>query len=127
MGSRFLTQKRAEQRGTWEVANTQSGAVEEKEKNLASHNRNVSMWKVATQDQDSERPTSECEQCKKAWMSAGKTGVVPDETVGHIQSVQCVSQEEVVTAAHNPAVLAGNHGRDHQAWERKEEYRDLGA
>ena len=34
-------------------------------------------------------------------MAAGKTGVVPDETVGHIQSVQCVSQEEVVTAAHN--------------------------
>ena len=30
-----------------------------------------------------------------------KTGAVPDETVGHIQSVQCVSQEEVVTAAHN--------------------------
>ena len=47
------------------------------------------------------RPTSECERCKKAWMVAGKTGVVPDETVGHIQSVQCVSQEEVVTAAHN--------------------------
>ena len=42
------------------------------------------------------RPTSECERCKKAWMAAGKTGAVPDETVGHIQSVQCVSQEEVV-------------------------------
>ena len=35
-----------------EVANKQSGAVEEKEKNLASHNRNVSVWKVATQDQE---------------------------------------------------------------------------
>ena len=34
-------------------------------------------------------------------MAAGKTGAVPDETVGHIQSVQSVSQEEVVTAAHN--------------------------
>ena len=34
-------------------------------------------------------------------MAAGKTGAVPDETVGHIQSMQCVSQEEVVTAAHN--------------------------
>ncbi len=30
----------------------QSGAVEEKKKNLASHNRNVSVWKVATQDQE---------------------------------------------------------------------------
>jgi hypothetical protein len=41
VGSRFLTQKRAEQRGTWKVANEQSchGAVEEKEKNLASPNR----------------------------------------------------------------------------------------
>ena len=47
------------------------------------------------------RPTSECERCKKAWMAAGKTGAVPDETVGHIQSVQCVNKEEVVTAAHN--------------------------
>jgi ribonuclease HI len=47
------------------------------------------------------RPTSECERCRKAWTAAGKTGAVPDETVGHIQSVQCVSQEEVVTAAHN--------------------------
>ena len=27
-------------------------SLEEKEKNLASHNRNVSMWKVATQDQE---------------------------------------------------------------------------
>ena len=34
-------------------------------------------------------------------MAVGKTGAVPDETVGHMQSVQCVSQEEVVTAAHN--------------------------
>jgi hypothetical protein len=34
-------------------------------------------------------------------MSVGNTGAVPDETVGHIQSVQCVSQERVVTAAHN--------------------------
>ena len=52
VGSRFLTQKRAEQRGTSEVANKQSGAVEEKKKNLASHNRNVAVWKVATQDQE---------------------------------------------------------------------------
>ena len=42
----FLLRKR----GTWEVANKQSGAVEEKEKNLASHNRNVPVWKVAIQD-----------------------------------------------------------------------------
>ena len=33
-------------------------------------------------------------------MAAGKTGAVPDVTVGHIQSVQCVSQE-VVAAKHN--------------------------
>jgi hypothetical protein len=46
-------------------------------------------------------PMRECEQCRKAWVAAGKIGAVPDETVGHIQSVQCVSQEEVVTAAHN--------------------------
>jgi hypothetical protein len=100
--SRFLTQKRTEQRGTWKVANEQSGAVEEKKKNLASHNRNVHVWKVSTQDQETatERK-SECERCRKAWMSAGKIGTVPDETVGHIQSVQCVSQEEAVTAAHN--------------------------
>ena len=26
------------------------------------------------------RPTSECERCKKAWMTAGKTGSVQDET-----------------------------------------------
>ena len=51
-GSRVFAQERAEQGDTWEVANKQSGAVEEKEKNLASHNRNVSMWKVATQDQE---------------------------------------------------------------------------
>jgi hypothetical protein len=53
VGSRFLTQKRAEQGGTWEVADKQSGAVEKKKKNLASHhdNRNVSVWKVAAQDQ----------------------------------------------------------------------------
>jgi hypothetical protein len=50
VSSRFLNQKRAEQRGTWKVANEQSGAVEEKEKNLASHNRNVPVWKVATQE-----------------------------------------------------------------------------
>ena len=52
VGSRFLTQKRAEQRGTWKVANKQSGAVEEKKKNLASHNENVPVWKVAIQDQE---------------------------------------------------------------------------
>ena len=34
-------------------------------------------------------------------MAAGKTGAVPDETVGHIQSVRCVSQEKVVTVAQN--------------------------
>ena len=34
-------------------------------------------------------------------MAAGKTGAVPDETVGRIQRVQCARQEEVVTAAHN--------------------------
>ena len=34
-------------------------------------------------------------------MAAGKTGAVLDETVDHIQSVQCVSQEDVVTAAVN--------------------------
>ena len=47
------------------------------------------------------RPTRECERCRKACMASGKTSAVPDETVGHIQSVQCASQEEVVTAAHN--------------------------
>jgi hypothetical protein len=46
-------------------------------------------------------PTSECKRCRKAWMAAGKTGAVPDETVGHIQSVLCVSQGDVVTATHN--------------------------
>jgi hypothetical protein len=34
------------------VANKQSGAVEENEKNLASHNRNVPVWEVAIQDQE---------------------------------------------------------------------------
>ena len=34
-------------------------------------------------------------------MEAGKTGAVPDETVGHIQSILCVSQGDVVTATHN--------------------------
>ena len=52
----------------------------------------------------------------------GRSLAVPDETVGHIQSVQCVSQEEVVTALSAQSVLAGDHGRDHQAWERKEKY-----
>jgi hypothetical protein len=37
------------------------------------------------------QPTSEGERCRKAWMASGKTGTVPDETVGHIQIVQCVT------------------------------------
>ena len=73
--------------------------MEEKKKNLASHNRNVPVWKVAIQDQ--EEANKRVERCKKAWMAASKTGAGPDETVGHIQSVQCVSKEDVVTAAHN--------------------------
>ena len=50
----FLLRKgpAAEQRGTWEGANKQRGAVKERKKNLASHNRNVSVWKVATQDHE---------------------------------------------------------------------------
>jgi hypothetical protein len=50
--SGFSTQERAEQRGTWEVANKQSCAVEEKKKNLASYYRNVPVWKVASQDRE---------------------------------------------------------------------------
>ena len=42
--------------GKW-LTNTRITAVEEKKKNLASHNRNVSVWKVAIQDQLRKRPT----------------------------------------------------------------------
>ena len=46
---------------------------------------------------------AECILCKKAYEENGGSwkGVLPKETIGHIQSAGCLGQKEVVTAAHN--------------------------
>ena len=99
VGSRLLTQKRAEQRGTWKVATNRAVLWKRRRRTLQVITRTFPCGKWLHKIK--KRPTSECKQCKKAWMAAGKTGTVPDKTVDHIQGVQCASQEEVVMAAHN--------------------------
>ena len=49
---------------------------------------------------------AECILCKKAHEENGGSwkGVLPKETIGHIQSVGCLGQKEVVTAAHNACI-----------------------
>ena len=43
-----------------------------------------------------------CTLCKKAHEERGSSwnGELPKETIGHVQSVGCLGQKEVVTAAH---------------------------
>jgi ribonuclease HI len=49
---------------------------------------------------------AECILCKKASEENGGSwkGVLPKETIGHIQSAGCLGQKEVVTAAHNACI-----------------------
>jgi hypothetical protein len=49
---------------------------------------------------------AECILCKKAYEENGGSwkGVLPKETIGHIQSAGCLGQKEVVTAAHNACI-----------------------
>ncbi len=49
---------------------------------------------------------AECILCKKAHEENGGSwkGVLPKETIGHIQSAGCLGQKEVVTAAHNACI-----------------------
>ena len=47
-----------------------------------------------------------CTLCKKAHEERGSSwnGELPKETIGHVQSVGCLGQKEVVTAAHNACI-----------------------
>jgi hypothetical protein len=49
---------------------------------------------------------AECILCKKAYEENGGSwkGVLPKETIGHIQSAGCLGQKEVITAAHNACI-----------------------
>jgi hypothetical protein len=49
---------------------------------------------------------AECTLCKKAHEESGSSWnrEVPKETIGHIQSVGCLGQKEVVTAVHNACI-----------------------
>ena len=49
---------------------------------------------------------AECILCKKVHEENGGSwkGVLPKETIGHIQSAGCLGQKEVVTAAHNACI-----------------------
>jgi len=55
------------------------------------------------------KETAECILCKKAYEENGGSwkGVLPKETIGHIQSAGCLGQKEVVTAAHNACIRGG--------------------
>jgi hypothetical protein len=50
--------------------------------------------------------TASCTLCQKAYEESGSSwnGELPKETIGHIQSVGCLGQKEVVTAAHNACI-----------------------
>ena len=49
---------------------------------------------------------AECTLCRKAHEESGSSWnrELPKETIGHIQSVGCLGQKEVVTAAHNACI-----------------------
>ena len=49
------------------------------------------------------RKTAECMLCQKA-RGSSRSGELPKETIGHIQSAGCLGQKEVVTAAHNACI-----------------------
>jgi hypothetical protein len=50
--------------------------------------------------------TAACTLCQKAYEESGSSwnGELPKETIGHIQSAECLGQKEVVTAAHNACI-----------------------
>jgi hypothetical protein len=52
------------------------------------------------------RKIAACIMCQKAREECGGSwnGELPKETIGHIQSVGCLGQKEVVTAAHNTCI-----------------------
>ena len=52
------------------------------------------------------RATAECELCRRSKENSegGAQGVVPTESIGHIQSAGCAGQSEAVTAAHNKCI-----------------------
>ena len=52
------------------------------------------------------KETAECTLCKKAHEESGSSWnrELPKETIGHIQSVGCSGQKEVVIAAHNACI-----------------------
>ena len=52
------------------------------------------------------RATAECELCRRSKENSegGAPGVVPTESIGHIQSAGCAGQSEAVTAAHNKCI-----------------------
>jgi hypothetical protein len=62
--------------------------------------------------------TAECTLCKKAHEESGSSWnrELPKETIGHIQSVGCLGQKEVVTVVHNACIREllqeiGGHGK----------------
>ena len=50
------------------------------------------------------RKTAACMLCQKA-RGSSRSGELPKETIGHIQSAGCLGQKEVVTAAHNACII----------------------
>jgi hypothetical protein len=52
------------------------------------------------------RRTAACMLCQKAREECGSSwnGELPKETLGHIQSAECLGQKELVTAAHNACI-----------------------
>ncbi len=66
-------------------------------------------WHIPLRTADAEvcyKRTAECTLCKKVHEKSGSSWnrELPKETIGHIQSVGCLGQKEVVTAAHNACI-----------------------
>ena len=74
------------------------------EKVASGSNWHVPVWTAAGEICYKEK--AECILCKKAYEENGGSwkGELPKETIGHIQSVGCLGQKEVVTAAHNACI-----------------------
>jgi hypothetical protein len=66
-------------------------------------------WHIPLLTADAEvllQENSRCTLCKKLHEESGSSWnrELPKETIGHIQSVGCLGQKEVVTAAHNACI-----------------------
>ena len=86
------------------MAEEPSGSLETETSTHTGGNRHVPMrgWlhKIGR------RATAECELCRRSKENSegGAPGVVPTESIGHIQSAGCAGQSEAVTAAHNKCI-----------------------